>query len=92
MAAVDGADWIWPAGEHPASRRHAVDDSVRLLAPFDPIVWDRRRFETFWGWAYRFEAYTPAARRVLGPDDAIRSRFVWVPLAIRGFSFEARAN
>ena len=33
---------------------------MRLLAPFDPIVWDRRRFEAFWGWPYRFEAYTPA--------------------------------
>ena len=42
------------------------DGEVRLLAPFDPVVWDRRRFELFWGWAYRFEAYTPAARRVRG--------------------------
>ena len=39
---------------------------MRLLAPFDPVVWDRRRFELFWGWAYRFEAYTPAAKRRLG--------------------------
>jgi uncharacterized protein len=39
---------------------------VRLLAPFDPVVWDRRRFEIFWGWAYRFEAYTPAPIRVRG--------------------------
>jgi uncharacterized protein YcaQ len=39
---------------------------VRLLAPFDPVVWDRRRFEILWGWAYRFEAYTPATRRTLG--------------------------
>jgi len=39
---------------------------VRLLAPFDPLVWDRRRFELLWGWTYRFEAYTPAARRQLG--------------------------
>jgi uncharacterized protein YcaQ len=29
-------------------------------------VWDRRRFELFWGWAYRFEAYTPAAKRLRG--------------------------
>jgi hypothetical protein len=29
-------------------------------------VWDRLRFELFWGWAYRFEAYTPAAKRVRG--------------------------
>ena len=41
-------------------------DSVRLLAPFDPVVWDRRRFELLWGWAYRFEAYTPAPKRKLG--------------------------
>ena len=30
------------------------------------MVWDRRRFEAFWGWAYRFEAYTPAPQRVRG--------------------------
>ena len=63
---VDGMRWIWPAGENPASRRHRIDDGLRLLAPFDPVVWDRRRFELFWGWAYRFEAYTPASRRVRG--------------------------
>jgi hypothetical protein len=39
---------------------------VWLLAPFDPVVWDRLRFERFWGWPYRFEAYTPAAKRKLG--------------------------
>ena len=39
---------------------------MRLLAPFDPVVWDRARFELFWGWAYRFEAYTPTVRRKLG--------------------------
>ncbi|WP_298598747.1 crosslink repair DNA glycosylase YcaQ family protein [uncultured Limnohabitans sp.] len=65
-AVVDGTTWFWPAGESPASRRHEVDDQVRLLAPFDPVVWDRRRFEQLWGWAYRFEAYTPAAKRVRG--------------------------
>ncbi len=63
---IDGVDWLWPADEKPASSRHAPDDSVRLLAPFDPIVWDRRRFELLWGWTYRFEAYTPAPKRVRG--------------------------
>jgi uncharacterized protein YcaQ len=43
-----------------------VRSEVRLLAPFDPIVWDRYRFELLWGWAYRFEAYTPAPKRVRG--------------------------
>ena len=65
-ARVDGIDWYWPASENPMSRRYRDDQSARLLAPFDPIVWDRRRFETFWGWAYRFEAYTPASKRKLG--------------------------
>jgi uncharacterized protein len=65
-ATLDGIRWYWPVGENPASKRHEPDDAVRLLAPFDPIVWDRRRFEAFWSWPYRFEAYTPAPRRVLG--------------------------
>jgi uncharacterized protein YcaQ len=39
---------------------------VRLLTPFDPVVWDRDRFEMLWGWVYRFEAYTPAPKRKLG--------------------------
>lgn len=63
-ARVDGVDWYWPAGERVEADGRS--DAVRLLAPFDPVVWDRRRFELFWGWAYRFEAYTPAARRKLG--------------------------
>jgi uncharacterized protein len=63
-AHVDGADWYWPSHENPAD--YALQDTVRLLTPFDPVVWDRDRFETFWGWQYRFEAYVPAAKRVLG--------------------------
>ena len=29
-------------------------------------MWDRRRFELLWRWPYRFEAYTPLAKRKLG--------------------------
>ncbi len=65
-ASVDGVVWYWPDGENATSKRHRVDERVRLLAPFDPVVWDRLRFELFWGWAYRFEAYTPAPKRKLG--------------------------
>ncbi len=64
-----GTDWFWPAGEAPstADRKWGESpDRVRLLAPFDPVVWDRRRFELLWGWAYRFEAYTPKSKRKLG--------------------------
>jgi uncharacterized protein YcaQ len=65
-ARVAGVDWYWPAEETPQSRRWRPDEQVRLLTPFDPIVWDRRRFEIYWDWAYRFEAYTPAPKRKLG--------------------------
>ncbi|MDZ7632150.1 MAG: crosslink repair DNA glycosylase YcaQ family protein [Gemmatimonadaceae bacterium] len=63
---VDDAEWYWPVDESPPVRRLIPRDEVRLLAPFDPFVWDRARFEQFNGWAYRFEAYTPAAKRVRG--------------------------
>src|SRR5262249_41011218 len=45
---------------------HVVPEAVRLLAPFDPLVHDRARFELLWDWVYRFEAYTPVAKRKLG--------------------------
>jgi uncharacterized protein YcaQ len=72
---IGGVEWYWPAEEAVKVRLKpdpAPDptpdpaDDVLLLAPFDPVVWDRRRFELLWGWAYRFEAYTPAAKRKLG--------------------------
>ena len=63
-ARVEGVDWYWAAT--PSRAATLPDDVVRLLAPFDPVVWDRRRFELLWGWAYRFEAYTPVAKRQRG--------------------------
>jgi uncharacterized protein YcaQ len=67
-ARVGDVEWYWPANERPprSARADAADDAVRLLAPFDPLVWDRRRFELLWGWPYRFEAYTPLSKRKLG--------------------------
>lgn len=67
---VDGQLYLWPvrAAKRRPSKATATEPArlVRLLAPFDPLVWDRRRFEHLWGWVYRFEAYTPVARRVRG--------------------------
>ncbi|HMJ11514.1 MAG TPA: crosslink repair DNA glycosylase YcaQ family protein [Polyangiaceae bacterium] len=64
-AQIDGVNWYWPA--HESIKAGSSDlDRVRLLAPFDPLVWDRFRFERLWGWAYRFEAYTPVPKRKLG--------------------------
>ena len=85
-ARVDGTDWYWPASEDPASAPEAPE-RVWLLAPFDPLVWDRRRFERFWDWAYRFEAYTPAPKRKLGHYALPllwRERVVgWATVAVR---------
>ena len=63
-ARVDGVDWYWPNDENP--RKAIAPGTVRLLAPFDPVVHDRTRFEMLWGWVYRFEAYVPAPKRKLG--------------------------
>lgn len=59
-----GAAWIAlaeaPEQAEPAPRR------VRILAPFDPLIWSRRRLEALWDWSYRFEAYTKPEKRVMG--------------------------
>jgi uncharacterized protein YcaQ len=57
---VEGLQYAWPAT---LQQRGDRNKRVRFLAPFDPLVWDRARFAHFWGWCYRFEAYTPAQKR-----------------------------
>jgi uncharacterized protein len=61
---LNGSNWYWPATENVIGRE--LEETVRLLAPFDPVVSDRARFESLWGWVYRFEAYTPAPKRLRG--------------------------
>jgi uncharacterized protein YcaQ len=59
---IDGITYVYPS----EAVEGDVGDRVRFLAPFDPLVWDRKRFEHLWGWEYRFEAYTPVPKRVRG--------------------------
>lgn len=42
------------------------DQTPRLLAPLDPLIYDRRLTSRLWGFDYTWEVYTPAAKRVRG--------------------------
>lgn len=60
---IDKQEYVYPGSDvEPAEPAQ----TLRILTPFDPIVRDRARFEHLWGWTYRFEAYTPVAKRQLG--------------------------
>lgn len=59
---LDGVTYALP----PTRRADEPLDQVRIVAPFDPLVYDRSRFEQLYGWEYRFEAYTPAPKRTMG--------------------------
>ena len=37
-----------------------------LLAPLDPLIYDRRITQSLWGFDYTWEVYTPPARRKRG--------------------------
>lgn len=65
-ALVDGVLWFWPKEEKPTASRYRADDRLRFLSPFDPVVWDRRRFQLLWGWEYKLEAYMPSHKRRMG--------------------------
>ncbi|MEO6688622.1 MAG: crosslink repair DNA glycosylase YcaQ family protein [Dokdonella sp.] len=69
---VDG--WSNPAyvhREHGELARTAAANRLRashttLLSPFDPVVWDRERASTMFGFDYRIECYTPEPKRKYG--------------------------
>jgi hypothetical protein len=55
-----------PDWESRARRAPEPPADLRLLAPFDPVLRDRSRLERLFGFDYRFEAFTPAAKRRYG--------------------------
>jgi len=44
----------------------APDDRLRILAPLDPLLWDRRLVLQAFGFDYVWEVYKPAAARRWG--------------------------
>lgn len=66
--------WDDPLYVHPARAdllAQALDGTLkasatRLLSPFDPVVWDRKRAVELFDFDYRLECYTPEAKRRYG--------------------------
>jgi hypothetical protein len=71
---VKVAGWEEEAFVHPDNRAllgQAASGKLRprlttLLSPFDPLVWDRERAREVFGFDYKLECYTPAAKRRFG--------------------------
>jgi uncharacterized protein YcaQ len=55
-----------PLLDLPEPNTKEVAPTPLLLAPLDPLIYDRKITSTLWDFHYRWEVYTPAHRRVRG--------------------------
>ncbi|MBG6179938.1 winged helix-turn-helix domain-containing protein [Arthrobacter sp. CAN_A1] len=58
--------WNRPTFRHVASVLPRKAEGRALLSPFDSMVFERRRLSELFGFDYRLEIYTPAAKRRYG--------------------------